>query len=47
MEEKEKIAYPGRTGTRSSTAVHERCLKRLEKAMQRSVCYSLQVVGSW
>lgn len=44
MEGKEKEAYPGRTGQRSSKVVHERCLKRIEKAVQKSVLYPETIV---
>ena len=36
MDEKERAAYPGRSGQTSSKVVHQRCQRRLEHAVQKS-----------
>lgn len=45
MQEKEKEAYPGRMGKTSSKVVHDRCLKRLDKAVQKSVLQAIAENG--
>ena len=36
MAEKERAAYPGRSGQTSSKVVHQRCQRRLEHAVNKS-----------
>lgn len=36
MEDKEKVAYPGRDGQASDPVRHERCQRRLQRAVEAS-----------